>query len=286
MDQRDWGRVSVTGEDAMQLLQGQLTQDVTLAGPAHAPMAAWCNPQGRVLSVSRLLSNDPAQVELLMPAALTAEVARRLGMYVLRSRAKVVDAGGGWRSVLVTEDQARNRDIDIGNAPGSALHAQQCWWIRLPGNTGAVEVNGPAEAVEALALPADNLRTRPQCGLPIVLPETQGSFIPQMLNLDLIGAVSFRKGCYSGQEIVARTQNLGRIKRRMALYAGDSTPLPSPGEKLLHDGQAAAEVVDAAGKLVLAVVNLSHAQLTLTSTAGVMLAPLPMPYEVPELPAS
>lgn len=283
MDQRDWGRVRVTGEDAMQLLQGQLTQDVTLAGPAHAPIAAWCNPQGRVLSLCRLLSDDPAQVDLLMPAALTAEMARRLGMYVLRARAKVVDAGGGWRSVLVTDDQARNRDIDIDHAPGSAAHAEQCWWIRLPGNSGALEVVGSAEAVEALALPADNLHTRPQCGLPIILPETQGSFIPQMLNLDLIGAVSFRKGCYSGQEIVARTQNLGRIKRRMALYAGDAPDLPAAGEKLMHDGETAAEVVDASPGRVLAVVNLSHAQAALTTTAGDALAPLPLPYDVPEL---
>ena len=286
MDQRDWGRVCVAGEDAIQLLQGQLTQDVSLAGPRRAPMAAWCNSQGRVLSICRLLSVDAAQVDLLMPAALTAEVARRLGMYVLRARAHVSDAGGGWQSRLVTDAHARDRGIEIPSGPDAAAQAQQCWWIRLPGNAGTIEVTGPADAIEALAFPEGDLRTRPQSGLPIVLPETQGSFIPQMLNLDLIGAVSFRKGCYSGQEIIARTQNLGRIKRRMGLYAGDAEALPAAGEKLMHEGETVAEVVDASAGRVLAVVALSHAQAALKSAAGVVLAPAPLPYEVPELLAS
>ena len=286
MDQRDWGRVCVSGEDAVQLLQGQLTQDVTSAGPSHAPMAAWCNPQGRVLSVCRLLSVESTQVDLLMPAMLTADVSRRLGMYVLRARARVHDAGAGWRSVLTTDEQARTRGIGIAESPGAAALADQCWWIRLSGAAGAVEVVGPAAAVEALALPEAAVLTRPQCGLPVVLPETQGSFVPQMLNLDLIGAVSFRKGCYSGQEIIARTQNLGRIKRRMALYACSGEPVPAPGEKLLLDGVTAAEVVDRSARLVLAVVNLSQANLPLTSAAGVVLSPRPLAYEVPELLAS
>jgi tRNA-modifying protein YgfZ len=118
-----------------------------------------------------------------------------------------------------------------------------------------------------------------RAGLPQVYPETHEAFVAQMLNLDLLGAVSFDKGCYTGQEIIARTHFRGAIKRRMFRfeYAG---PSPAPGTRVLLGEQHAGDVVDAAGSELLAVINLTQvdAELELESNRGVRLEKLPLPY--------
>lgn len=285
-----WGRVSVGGRDAATLLQGQLTQDVTTAGPGQAPLTGWCTPKGRLLAVCRLLAPAPERFELAMPAELTAEVARRLSMFVLRSQAGVADEGPGWSSIVVTADTATAHGVAPDTTPGAAVEVEGCWWIRLAGTPGHLQVLGPAPAVSALA-PTDAAQVnRITAGLPAVYTATREAFIPQMLNLDAIGGVSFRKGCYTGQEIVARTQNLGRIKRRMARYVTEANTPLSPGDRLLHSPPAdgteatAGQVVDREGQDLLAVVALEHAGQPLYAPDGTRLAPRPLPYAVPELP--
>jgi folate-binding protein YgfZ len=122
-----------------------------------------------------------------------------------------------------------------------------------------------------------------RAGLPQVYPETYETFVAQMLNLDLLGGVAFEKGCYTGQEIIARTHFRGAIKRRMFRFQCASAP-PAPGTRVLADEQHAGDVVDAAatagGCEVLAVINLAQADagLELESNRGVALEKLPLPY--------
>lgn len=290
MTEMPWGRVSICGRDAAALLQGQLTQDVNTADGGHAPLAGWCTPKGRLLALCRVLVPAPERFELAVPAELTAALARRLTMYVLRAQATVTDEGAGWDRTIVTADSAKTRGIVLEASPTAALEAEGCWWIRLPGEPACLEVLGPVAAVAALALPESARVSRITAGLPSVYAATSEAFIPQMLNLDVIGAVSFRKGCYTGQEIVARTQNLGRIKRRMARYVADRPLDLAPGERLMatatadDDATAVAQVVDCAGTEVLAVVALDHAGMPLRAAGGEQLTPGPLPYAVPELP--
>ncbi|MBS0395069.1 MAG: folate-binding protein YgfZ [Proteobacteria bacterium] len=121
-------------------------------------------------------------------------------------------------------------------------------------------------------------------GIPEVCAAGRELWVPQMLNLDLLGAISFKKGCYTGQEIVARTQHLGRIKRRMFRYAIGGAGVPLAGEALLAAGQKAGEVVAATavggGVECLAVVNLDSRDAPLALGDGRALAPLPLPYRV------
>jgi folate-binding protein YgfZ len=290
MNQYDWGRVSVSGTDTVQLLQGQLTQDVAAVGESFAPLAAWCSPQGRILALCRLLAPAAQRIELLMPAELTAGVARRLGMYVLRARATVRDEGGGWRSLTCDAAAAQDHGLQLPEPAGGALFAHDCWWVRLPGSPAAIEIAGTVQAIEALALAPEQRRSRVECGLPQVVAATQEAFIPQMLNLDALGGVNFRKGCYVGQEIVARTQNLGRIKRRMACYQASASLTLAPGDRLLaaidDSGESAAQVVECEGTRLLAVVRLEHAGRPLYGAGGEQLLALPLPYPVAELQGS
>ncbi len=285
-----WGRVSVCGGDAATLLQGQLTQDVKAADGHHAPLAGWCTPKGRLLAVCRVLTPAPERLELAVPAELTAAIARRLSLYVLRAAATVTDEGAGWARVIVTDAVAAARGAVPGPTPAAAIETEGCWWIRLPGEPARIEVLGPEAAVAGLALPAAAQVSRIDAGLPTVYAATSEAFIPQMLNLDVIGAVSFRKGCYTGQEIVARTQNLGRIKRRMARYLAAEPVALAPGERLFAavpsdpDVTAVAQVVDCEGAGVLAVVALDQAGAPLHAPGGAVLTPAPLPYPVPELP--
>lgn len=285
-----WGRVSVSGRDAATLLQGQLTQDVAMAGPGHAPLTGWCTPKGRLLAVCRLLAPAPERFELAMPAELTAEVARRLSMFVLRAQADVADEGAGWSSIVVTADAAAAHGVALDTTPGVAVEVEGCWWIRLAGTPEHLQVLGPAATVGALGLVDAAQVNRITAGLPAVYVATQEAFIPQMLNLDAIGGVSFRKGCYTGQEIVARTQNLGRIKRRMTRYVTEAATTLRPGDRLLHSPPAdgaeagAGQVVDREDRDLLAVVALEHVGQPLYTPDGTRLAPRPLPYPVPELP--
>ena len=152
-------------------------------------------------------------------------------------------------------------------------------------------VVGPAAelpvAAEADPADADWRLADIRAGLPQVLPETHESFVAQMLNLDLVGGISFTKGCYTGQEIIARTHYRGAIKRRMLRFAADCPP-PPPGTRVLEGEATAGEVVDAAatdsGCELLAVVSLAQkdAALTLADPFAAALQSLPLPYAVTE----
>ncbi len=240
----------VAGRDALSFLQGQLTVDLHATIPGRLALTGLLSPQGRVIATPWLwVGTDPAapQASLLLPASLAAAVTDRLRRYVLRAKA----------TLSLT---------DLEHAPREALIA-------------ALSAHAPAGGPDAWSL------ALVRAGHPEIGADTSEEWIAQMLNLDLLGAIGFAKGCYTGQEIVARTQHLGRIKRRMFRYIAAGTAPPPHRTGLHRDGQKVGEVVLCAatntGSEFLAVVNLDARGLTVTLDGGAQATPASLPYPVP-----
>lgn len=276
----DTGVLSFRGADALRFLQSQLTADVSQLAAGEARPAAWCSPQGRVLAVLWLIRTADGALALL-PRALAADVAEGLRRFVLRSKLAVTDES----AVLVVAGIA-------GDPWPPGVQESGAVVARLPGSRALV-VGAPAEVEAACAGTVaggeeDWAALAIGSGEPEITAATRGEWVPQMLNLDLIGAVSFTKGCYPGQEIVARAHHLGRVKRRMARYSLASGALPAPGDALLANGTRVGEVVRAAGgspPQALAVVNLEALGHALSDASGTRtLLPAPLPYPLPGAP--
>ena len=266
----------VAGPDATSFLQGQLTNDVRLLEDGRTQLAACNTPQGRVIALLRLRQRDEA-IHALLPAELAEPLAMRLRKFVLRARVHL-QVATELQVAWVTDDwrsAAAGTELAFAYAPGRRVIAATAdAWHSMGG--------APPEAhpgIEREWLAADI-----EAGLPQVLSATSENFVPQMLNLDLLDAISFRKGCYTGQEIVARTQHLGRIKRRTFRYRLAAGPEPAPLAGLFRDGTKVAEVLLSAtvadGVELLAVTNLEARHEALRTEDGRRAEPRAMPYEI------
>lgn len=254
--------VQVKGEDAASFLQGQLTQDVQKLGDAGALLAAWCNPKGRVIAVPRLLTLDGG-FGLALPSDLAEPVMQRLLMYRLRAKVDIALAEE-WQSTAV----AAGPDLDALAARGllpehirnASRSAGSLTAFELGTPARCVELYGPRPDIAALELTStlsdpEWQRALVEAGIPTVTAATTEQYTPHMLNLDLLGAVSFDKGCYTGQEIVARTEHRGHAKRRLRHYRLDEGTA-NIGDRLLHDNREVGEVLNTAGPHLLAVTAL------------------------------
>jgi folate-binding protein YgfZ len=263
--------VRVSGPDAGSFLQGQLTNDLALLDD-RTQLGACVTPQGRVIAVVRLRRRDDG-IYLLLPAALAAGVIERLRKFVLRSKVRL-DLLEAWS--VTGADLGTQRDTPAHPAePGSVV-------FQYPDGRIAVARPAAAGAPDADAEEAWQ-RADIAAGLPQIVVETSGHFVPQMLNLDLLDAISFSKGCYTGQEIVARTQHLGRIKRRTQRYA-IRADAPAALTALNLDANKVGEVLMGArvagGSEILAVVSLEARDRPLRDATGHTVVPLSLPYAV------
>src|SRR5688500_7989996 len=235
-----YGLLSVSGQDARDFLHAQLTVDIQKLPPERAALAGWCSAKGRLLATFLVI---PAPQGFLLQLArdLAAPVAKRLSMFVLRAKVKVADESDAWAQfgvwgapapAAVTWDDGR-ASVPVGE--GRSLRLEPAAGVSLA-------PNAPEEAWTLQEIRA---------GRPLISAATQDQFVPQMVNLELLDAVDFRKGCYPGQEIVARAQYRGQVKRRMVR-------LPSPAGAALRPGDAynGGVVVDSAGGELLAVVPI------------------------------
>jgi len=282
MTRPDYGVIRVTGEEAQDFLQGQLTNNVLSLAPDRAVRAAYCTPQGRSIALLTLL---PQQNGLLMvlPRELLQPVMTRLRMFVMRSR--------------VTLEQAQSDELLIcGNQLPDQLNQQDQVSSDQHGLTWVASAE-PALAWRLLDEPEPGLeltqfdanlarRWQIDAGLPELDEQSSGQYIPQMLNLDALDAVSFRKGCYTGQEIVARTQHLGRIKRRLFRLEGDGSA-PNSGTSVEVDERGIGQVLLSAalgdGFCALAVLQLDAAQAGSPMNIGESrVETRPLPYSLPE----
>lgn len=273
--------IAATGRDARAFLQGQLTGDLLPAERHPGMLAAACNRQGRVLAIVRLAARGEA-VQMVLPRDMAPLVVAHLARFVLRAS---VDFADSRHAVLGLMDAAPALQSAAAAAGLAVL-------VASPSRTLLVGDAATAHSVLA-GLPestgADWERASVEDGEPMVYPETSGVWVPQMLNLDLLGAISFSKGCYLGQEIVARAQHLGRIKRRMLRYCAPAGGAPAPGQMLYAGATPAAQVVrgsDGSGVQCLAVVELADCgELLGARPGGAEFVPAGLPYAIPAAPA-
>ena len=284
--------VKAGGSDAEHFLQGQFTQDLQRLSIAGCLPAACCNAKGRVIATLRILALDDA-LGIVVPASLAEPLLERLTMYRLRADVSLEMAGPGWTASAVKSDADREALRNRGLLPDPAMNACRRDGSVLTIATGAdytvVEVFGESAAIAAAGLDfgapltaAKWQAARIQAGSADITAANSEKYTPHMLNLDLTGAVSFDKGCYTGQEIVARTEHLGNSRRRLMHYLSE-TPIAAIGDRLSCNDQPAAEVVNVAGRELLALGPVAQHGQTL-QFRGTVVSPADLPYAIPVPP--
>ncbi len=294
--------IRFTGTDARVFLHNQLTCDVEALTLETSTYGSYCTPKGRILATFLLFrSGDDYFMQL--PAALREPIQKRLSMFILRSKVKAMDATGEWVALGISGiGAAALARLISGTAPAAVhgvTHGKDAIVIRLPGERFELVVPADkAQSVKELLAHRAEV-TEPQhwdwldirVGIPMITPATQEAFVPQMANLDLIGGVSFTKGCYPGQEIVARTHYRGTLKQRMYRASVPEGENPQPGDKLYAPQtgiQSCGMIVNAAlapnGLVdVLAVMQIAAAEggdVHLRAPEGPQLELQPLPYKV------
>ena len=304
----DLGLIAVAGDDAAAFLHNQLTNDVEHLGTDQARLAGYCTPKGR-LQATFLMWRDTENVYLQLPHAIQAPLQKRLSMFVLRAKAKLRDASEeaatgavlGLGGAKAADALAARIGVALPDAPYRKIAGAFGSVIRLADAFGAPRflwVTAPETAVAALGALQPDLAlggnqawqlAQIHAGVPQVTQPTQEQFVPQMVNFELIGGVNFKKGCYPGQEIVARSQYLGKLKRRMVLAtlpnaaarAGDevfsSDDPDQPSGMIVSAAPNGAGGADALVEIKLAA--LEH-EVRHGSAGGTQLAFLPLPYAI------
>lgn len=306
-----------SGDDARVFLNGQLSSDVKTLPAGRWQLSSYSTPKGRALATF-VLANDPTEcVEIgfwLITRRSVAELTfKRLAMFVMRSKvawahdthAAFGVCGTGGRELLATwlgceppaEGACVVATLDTVGLDADATAADcrvlglggAAWWLLVPLAQADALAGRLAHCLPERSS-ADWDAVEVAAGRPWVESETREAFVPQMLNLDLTGGISFKKGCYPGQEIVARTQYLGKVKRRMLRFAVDGVAASvAAGTSVFAAAdadQALGQVVlaapgDAGSQQLLAVLQMdlaAGADLRLAEASGPALHPLPLPY--------
>ena len=242
----DFAALRISGEDRREFLQGQLSQDMARVTAARAAPAAWCNRQGRVLCLMVAIEWADS-TWLVLPAGMAGTCAAGLGRYILRAKVRIEPADGPVFGCI-------GADSLLALVPGEAwtcVSTRGYCAVRLPGSGARTLLLGDPP-IEAAA--ASNAGWTPEqwrladieAELPWVGEKTSGKFLAHSLNLDLSGAVSFTKGCYVGQEIIARMEYRGTPKRRMRRLRLSPDANAEPGEKVNDPELGAATIIASA----------------------------------------
>lgn len=301
------GVIAVYGSDAAGFLQAQLSNDVRRVDDNHSQLCAYCNPKGRILGLFRLFRHDNTWY-LRLPIDTLEAVLQRLRMFVLRADVTLEDASENFiRLGVVGDDAVAELTAAAGAVPeqeNQVVHTEHLTILRVPGLHSRFEVFASSLDSAKQLWDALNVRGAPVgmpawrlheilAGLPNIHAPTTDLFVPQMTNLQLIDGLDFKKGCYPGQEIVARTQYLGKLKRRMYLGNIDAGQQPAPGDTLYSGSdseQAAGRIVDAqphpdGGFSALAVLQINAAdqeEIHLGASDGPLFVIQPLPYAFEE----
>jgi folate-binding protein YgfZ len=273
----DWGVIRASGADAATFLHGQLTHDVAGLAVGQARLAGYCSAKGRLQATLVVSRTEPEQFLLAGTAQLVPALAKRLSMFVLRAKCTVSDASA---------------EVSVWGALGP-------WAGALPLPPGLVD--GMHVDRGLMLRPAGELADGPRidpelwrwvevhAAVARIVPATVDRFVPQMVNLELVDGVSFRKGCYPGQEVVARSQFRGTLKRRGIVVHAD-VPL-APGDEIFHsdDAEQPAGLVALSASwggrhaafVEVKLSALSGGTLHAGRSDGPLLHPVPMPYELP-----
>jgi folate-binding protein YgfZ len=254
------GLLQIKGEDAITFLQGQVTNDVKHLDGHTAHYTAYCSPKGRMLALFLAFAHYD-HLHLQLPKELVASIAKRLKMYVMRSKVEITDVSESIIKIGLSGSNATDllrkhfanapeNDFELVSQDNGAV-------LKLPGAFPRYEIFTDFNSAKLIwnDLRLSSLPVGAQCwelleiqaGIPDITLNTQEHFVPQMLNLDLLGAINFKKGCYTGQEIVARTHYLGTVKRRTYLAQIKSDVQPIAGDDVMnYSGEIVGKVVRSA----------------------------------------
>ena len=301
------GVLRARGADVVSFLQGQLSNDVARLGPERSLLAGYHNPQGRVIALLRLVQLAPDDLLAILPRELIAVVVQRLGKFVLRAKVKLADDSAAW-TVTGLMACAPPAGAAAGGVPSfaHALPATVNSVTRIDASLALRVAQEPGRwlLVSPLAQPPPVSGCSPvgpevwqrlaiAAGEPQVYAATSEAFVAQMLNLDVLGAIAFDKGCYTGQEIIARAHYRGKVKRRLQRFRARVAAQLKPGDDgELGDGRSF-KVVDAAQRTdglceFLAVTTLRNVDAEPTGgrapTAAAPLSAewLALPYVLPD----
>ncbi len=281
----DWGVIRAQGAEAAKFLHGQLTQDVEHLEDGQVKLAGYCSVKGRLLASFVMWRRGPDEVLLACSADLLPAVLKRLSMFVMRAKCKLSDAsaelplwglaGAAVNALAAAADGGQVLRLHDAVVDGGTL--SRALWV------------GPAEPA-APALDGDAWRwLEVHSGVARIVAATSEQFVPQMVNLELVGGVNFQKGCYPGQEIVARSQYRGTLKRR-AYVLESAVPL-QPGQEvfLASEAEQPAGMVALAGSwagrhaglVELKIAALAAGTLHAGSAGGPLLTVAQLPYAIP-----
>ncbi|MDO8464072.1 MAG: folate-binding protein YgfZ [Gallionella sp.] len=308
-DLGQYGTLRASGEDAQSFLQNMLSNDIREVDASRAQLSSLNSPKGRMLATMLIWRNGDDYL-LQFPRVLCEPMRKKLSMYVLRAKVKISDASDEIVSMGLAGENAKeilSRQFgELPQMPFDFTDTGQAGVLKFDDTRFQVSTavqhapalwqsfGGYAKPVGSVCWDWLNIRS----GIPVILPQTQEQFVPQMANFELIGGVNFKKGCYPGQEIVARMQYLGKLKRRMYLAHIDgahldSSEAPQPGDELFSaemEGQASGMIANVSpapgsGYDVLAVVQTSSRESQAVhwkSMQGEALKFLPLPYPLPQ----
>ncbi len=288
------GVIRARGADAAKFLQGQLTNDVASLDSSASRLAGFCSAKGRLQASFLIWKAAPDEFLLVCSASLLAPTLKRLSMFVMRAQCKLSDASDELTLIGAVGQSALPLIADMpvwgkrDDASGTL--------VRLPDAAGlprAMLARAPGDgAVVGPTLSLDLWRWADvQSGVPVIEAATVDQFVPQMLNYEVVGGVDFQKGCYPGQEVVARSHYRGTIKRRMFLFETDAAA--SPGQEVFHSEdpeQPAGMVVNAAARpdhagsvalVALKLAALERGSVHLGDGAGAVLDRVELPYPLP-----
>jgi folate-binding protein YgfZ len=293
------GVIRVVGADAASFLQGQLTQDVALLGLSEARLAAFCNAKGRMQASFVVFKRSPDEVLLVCSRDILAATLKRLSMFVMRAKAKLSDASDDFRLLGLTGDAVASQGGDASRAwsktdIGDASAAANLVVLAPAGHIARALWCAPV-ATPSLDLPAIELSQwhwlSVRSGIAMITQPIFEAFVPQMLNYESVGGVNFKKGCYPGQEVVARSQFRGTLKRRA--YIVHANAELHVGQDVFHSADAeqpcglvasAAPAPDGGFDAIVSIQTAAakDGSLTAVSANGPVLALLPLPYPLLE----
>lgn len=251
-DLSHYGLISIYGDDAVTFLQGQFTNDISVVDTTQSQLSSYCNPKGRMLANFRIFKRDET-LYISLPYELHESILTRLRMYLMRSKATLEDAGDALMRFGLNGPEADQQLQTItGEVPlqvNDVTQYNNCSIIRCHGTTPRFEIYGLIDDMQQLWQALD-VNAAPvgagiwewlniQAGIPVITASTSEAYVPQMANMDIIEAINFKKGCYTGQEIVARMHYLGKLKRRMYHVTIDTKEAPKSGDNLFTEKSTA-----------------------------------------------
>jgi tRNA-modifying protein YgfZ len=295
------GVLRARGADVIPFLQGQLSNDVAQLSPGRSLLAGYHNPQGRTIAIVRLIEHAPGDVLAILPRELVALVAARLGKFILRAKVKLADESAAWslHGLAAAEPPPESATLPLPGEVNAVARSGAALLVRVGASPARALVVQPRESPSVLAGIEATTESLWHAGAvaaaePQVFAATCEQFVAQMLNLDVLGAIAFDKGCYTGQEVIARAHYRGRVKRRLQRFVTAAPAQLAPGDtRELPDGRSV-RVVDAVERAdgrceFLGVAGFAADEADAAATAApaahaaalLEAQPLPMPYALP-----